>query len=59
MRGTGSSFCFGLLLGLSVRNVLTAEFAVFFEFHSVGVVALVLHGGVVAAFAGGASHRDY
>lgn len=42
-----------------MRNVLMAEFAVLFELHSVGVVTLVLHGGVVAAFAGGASHRDY
>ena len=38
--------------------MLTTEFAVLLELHSVCVVALVLHGGVVAAFAGGASHRD-
>ena len=47
-----------LFLGLFVFDRATAEFAVFVEIESLGIVSLVLHGCVVASFALSTSQGD-
>lgn len=47
-----------LFLGFFVLNALTAEFAVFVDVESFGIVSLILHGCVVASFALSTSQSD-
>ena len=52
-------FCLSdVLLRLAVQGLLLAESAVLFQFDTVGVVFLVLHGVVVSLLAFVASERD-
>ena len=53
-------FCLSdVLLRLTVHGLLLAESAILFQFDTVGVVFLVLHGIVVALLAFGASQSDF
>lgn len=47
-----------LLLGFFVFHVLAARFAIFFDLDAIGIVSLILHRRVIAAFALAARQRD-